>query len=206
VRRNLRALANGTTNSCVKTVGNFRQVRRRAVCGTEILIPDRSGKIQSRLTQSLLRGMGLPEDEARRRTADRGQREGQGHERAKSPYRGLCPRNRKLRKPCSEAARSPHAARSTSHPVRPLPGAPPIAAASARRLADCAGRFHPARRASRISSMLTGAISPSGARKAGLDALADASDAHEARIARFSERLSAGSATTSRGWLNTVPG
>jgi hypothetical protein len=98
------ALANGTTNSCVKTVGNFRQVRRRAVCGTEILIPDRSGKIQSRLTQSLLRGMGLPEDEARRRTADRGQREGQGHERAKSPYRGLCPRNRKLRKPCSEAA------------------------------------------------------------------------------------------------------
>jgi hypothetical protein len=101
---------------------------------------------------------------------------------------------------------SPHAAPSMSHPVRPLPGARPSAAASARRLADCAGRFHPARRASRISSMLTGAISPSGARKAGLDALADASDAHEARIARFSERLSAGSATTSRGWLNTVPG
>jgi hypothetical protein len=54
--------------------------------------------------------------------------------------------------------------------------------------------------------MLTGAISPSGARKAGQDAMADASDAHEARIARFSERLSVGSATTSRGWLKTVPG
>ena len=39
--------------------------------------------------------------------------------------------------------------------------------------------------------MLTGAISPSGARKAGQDAMADASYAHEARIARFSERLSA---------------
>ena len=49
-----------------------------------------------------------------------------------------------------------------------------------------------AHRASRISSMLTGAISPSGARKAGQDAMADASDAHEARIARFSERLSVG--------------
>jgi hypothetical protein len=62
-----------------------------------------------------------------------------------------------------------------------------------------------AHRASRISSILTGAISPSGARKAGQDAMADASDAHESRIARFFERLSAGSATTSRGWLNTAP-
>ena len=44
------------------------------------------------------------------------------------------------------------------------------------------------------------------ARKAGQDAMADASDAHEARIARFFERLSVGSATTSRGWLKTVPG
>ena len=43
MRRNLRAFANDATNSCVKTVGNFRQVRRRAVCGTEILIADRSG-------------------------------------------------------------------------------------------------------------------------------------------------------------------
>ena len=40
-----------------------------------------------------------------------------------------------------------------------------------------------AHRASRISSMLTGAISPSGARKAGHDAMADPSDAHEAKIA-----------------------
>ena len=60
--------------------------------------------------------------------------------------------------------------------------------------------------ASRISSMLTGALSPSGARKAGQDAMADASDAHDARMARFSARLSAGWETTSRGWLNTVPG
>src|SRR6202035_2440970 len=41
-----------------------------------------------------------------------------------------------------------------------------------------------AQRASRISSIVTGAFNPSGARKAGQDAIAEASDAHEARMAR----------------------
>lgn len=47
--------------------------------------------------------------------------------------------------------------------------------------------------------MVTGAFSPSGARSEGHDAIAEASDAHEARMARFSERLRVGSETTSRG-------
>lgn len=54
--------------------------------------------------------------------------------------------------------------------------------------------------------MVTGAFSPSGARRDGHDAIAEASDAHEARIARFSERLRVGWATTSRGCSNAVPG
>jgi hypothetical protein len=37
-----------------------------------------------------------------------------------------------------------------------------------------------------MSSMVTGAFRPSGARSAGQDAIAEASEAHEARIARFS--------------------
>ena len=40
--------------------------------------------------------------------------------------------------------------------------------------------------ASRISSMVTGALSPAGALR-GQDAIADASDAHDASMARFSE-------------------
>ena len=42
------------------------------------------------------------------------------------------------------------------------------------------------RSASRISSMLTGAFNPGGDRSAGHDAIADASEAHDARMARFS--------------------
>ena len=37
--------------------------------------------------------------------------------------------------------------------------------------------------------MVTGAFRPSGARSDGHEAIAEASDAHEARMARFSERL-----------------
>ena len=48
--------------------------------------------------------------------------------------------------------------------------------------------------ASSISSIVTGAFRPLGSRNAGHDAIADATDAHEARMARFSEM---GSATTS---------
>jgi len=51
--------------------------------------------------------------------------------------------------------------------------------------------------------MVTGAFSPSGARSEGQDAIAEASDAQEARIARFSERLRSGWATTSRGCSGT---
>jgi hypothetical protein len=36
--------------------------------------------------------------------------------------------------------------------------------------------------------------------------MADASEAQDARMARFSEIESEGSARTSLGWLNTVPG
>ena len=41
--------------------------------------------------------------------------------------------------------------------------------------------------------MCTGAVSPSSARKAGQDAMADASEVQEAGIARFSEGLLVGS-------------
>ena len=54
--------------------------------------------------------------------------------------------------------------------------------------------------------MVTGAFSPSGARSDGHDAIADASEAQEARIARFSARLRLGWETTSRGCSNAVPG
>jgi len=45
-----------------------------------------------------------------------------------------------------------------------------------------------------------------GARSAGHDAIADASEAQDARMARFSARLSFGWETTSRGCSNVVPG
>src|ERR1700733_6636289 len=54
-------------------------------------------------------------------------------------------------------------------------------------------------RASRISSMVTGALRPAGARTQGQEAIADASDAHDARIACFSETESEGGASTSLG-------
>jgi len=58
----------------------------------------------------------------------------------------------------------------------------------------------------RSSSIVTGLFRPSGARKAGHKAIAEASEAHEARIARFSAVVSAGCPTTSWGWSKTVPG
>jgi hypothetical protein len=51
-----------------------------------------------------------------------------------------------------------------------------------------------------------GAFSPSGARSDGQDAIADASEAHEANIARFWPRLRPEWKTTSRGRSNLVPG
>ena len=54
--------------------------------------------------------------------------------------------------------------------------------------------------------MLTGAFSPSGARSAGHEAIAEASDAQDARIARFSASDRDGCATTSLGCSKTVPG
>lgn len=54
--------------------------------------------------------------------------------------------------------------------------------------------------------MVTGAFSPTGALNDGQEAMADASDAQDARIARFSEVESEGCASTSLGCSNTVPG
>ena len=53
--------------------------------------------------------------------------------------------------------------------------------------------------------MVTGAFSPSGARSEGHDAIAEASEAHEARMARFSERLRLGCETTSRDVRRLCP-
>ena len=47
--------------------------------------------------------------------------------------------------------------------------------------------------------MLTGVLSPSGARSAGHEAIAEASEAQEARMARFSASVRDGCATTSLG-------
>jgi hypothetical protein len=47
--------------------------------------------------------------------------------------------------------------------------------------------------------MVTGAFNPAGARRAGHEATADASDAQEAKMARFSAKVSPGWLTTSRG-------
>src|SRR5689334_12132114 len=63
-----------------------------------------------------------------------------------------------------------------------------------------------ARSASRTSSMETGAFRPSGALSDGQDVIADASEAHDARMARFSERLRVGWETTSFGCSNALPG
>jgi hypothetical protein len=51
--------------------------------------------------------------------------------------------------------------------------------------------------------MLTGAFSPSGARSAGQEAIAEASDAHDSRIARFSASERDGCVTTSLGCSKT---
>ena len=61
-------------------------------------------------------------------------------------------------------------------------------------------------RASRMASMLTGALSPSGARNAGQEAIAEASEAQDARMARFSGSVRDGCVTTSFGCSKTVPG
>src|SRR4029079_10919528 len=61
-------------------------------------------------------------------------------------------------------------------------------------------------KASRMASMLTGVFSPSGARSAGQEAIAEASEAQEARIARFSPSVRSGCETTSLGCSKTVPG
>ena len=47
--------------------------------------------------------------------------------------------------------------------------------------------------------MVTGSLRPAGARNAGHDAIALASDAQDARMARFSDMVSEGWDTTSRG-------
>lgn len=54
--------------------------------------------------------------------------------------------------------------------------------------------------------MLTGALRPAGARSEGQDAIADVSDAQDAKMARFSETESVGSDSTSFGCWKTVPG
>lgn len=54
--------------------------------------------------------------------------------------------------------------------------------------------------------MVTGALSPVGALSAGQEAIADASEAQDARIARFSDIDSEGCSSTSLGWSNIVPG
>ncbi len=54
--------------------------------------------------------------------------------------------------------------------------------------------------------MVTGALSPSGTLSDGHDAIAVASDAHEARMARFPEKLRPGCETTSGGCSNATPG
>ena len=56
-------------------------------------------------------------------------------------------------------------------------------------------------KASRMASMLTGIFSPSGARSAGQEAIADASEAQEARIARFSASVRSGCAHHVLGML-----
>lgn len=54
--------------------------------------------------------------------------------------------------------------------------------------------------------MLTGAFNPSGDRNAGHEAIVDASEAQEARVARFSANVRFGCGTTSLGCSKTVHG
>ena len=53
--------------------------------------------------------------------------------------------------------------------------------------------------------MVTGALRPVGALSAGHEAIADASDAHDARMARFSAIDRCGCATTSLGDRKPYP-
>jgi len=59
---------------------------------------------------------------------------------------------------------------------------------------------------SRTSSRRTGSSVPNSHRRWGWSSTADASDAHEARIARFSALSSNGSFRTSQGWRNPTAG
>lgn len=54
--------------------------------------------------------------------------------------------------------------------------------------------------------MVTGALSPSGGLNDGNDAIAVASNAYEARMARFPENLRPGCETTSGGCSNATAG
>ena len=62
------------------------------------------------------------------------------------------------------------------------------------------------RSASTISSNPTGRFAPGGSRAAGCDSTAQASDAQDDRIARFSSVVRSGSLTTSCGWLKADAG
>src|SRR3989440_7764379 len=62
------------------------------------------------------------------------------------------------------------------------------------------------RSASMISSNMTAARAPGGWRRPGADATAQASDAQDERMARFSWRVRSGSFTTSRGWSKADAG
>jgi hypothetical protein len=54
--------------------------------------------------------------------------------------------------------------------------------------------------------MVTGFRRPGGERSAGHEAIADASDAHDAKMARFSDSVRLEFATIFLGWSNAVPG
>src|ERR1700727_2521165 len=100
-------------------------------------------------------------------------------------------------------------AKFSSNIVVPPDGLTVLLQAAARRSADRSrmdlppggGRGPPssAHNASSISSMVTGAFNPTGARSEGQDAIAEASEAHEDRMARFSPMLRPGWETTSCG-------
>jgi hypothetical protein len=62
------------------------------------------------------------------------------------------------------------------------------------------------RSASTMLSNPTGCFAPGGSRRAGCDSTAQASDAQDDRIARFSSVVRSGSLTTSCGWSNSGPG
>src|ERR1700722_13717420 len=104
-------------------------------------------------------------------------------------------------------------AKFSSNIVVPPDGLTVLLQAAARRSADRSrmdlrGRGPPssAHNASSISSMVTGAFNPTGARSEGQDAIAEAPEAHEDRLARSSPMLRPGWETTSCGCWNLVPG